>query len=113
MGRARALRRPAAIRFITESCHTPIKVTDVAERVGVSVRTLQNRFAEVLGRTVADEIARIRMEMVKHELTMGEASLEQIARKFTFKTSTELCRAFGRVVGQTPGEYRRQRSIHV
>jgi LacI family transcriptional regulator len=97
--------------FIAGRCHMPIDVSDVAANVCVSVRTLQNRFAEILKRTVAQEIRRVRIEKAKRELTNSDRSIHEIALRAGFKSNARLCDVFQREVGVSPSVYRTQRLV--
>ncbi len=55
----------AALQFISENAHYAITRDDVAEAVHVEKRTLQNHFQKCLGRPIASEIRRVRIERAK------------------------------------------------
>ncbi len=95
--------------YIAEQCHTHLDVGDVAAKVCVSVRTLQTRFAAVLGRTVADEIRRVRLEKVKRELTASDHAVHEIAKRAGFTSNAHLSKVFKRELGVSPSEYRAER----
>jgi LacI family transcriptional regulator len=97
--------------FIAAQCHTHLDVSDVAEKVCVSPRTLQYRFASELNRSVAQEIRRVRLEKVKRELTSGDRSIHEIARRAGFASDVRLCETFKREVGVSPAQYRKQRQV--
>jgi LacI family transcriptional regulator len=96
--------------FIAEQCHTHLDVEDVAAKLCVSSRTLQKRFAAALGRTVAQEIRRVRVEKVKRELTGTDRPIHAIAQRAGFTSNARLCEAFRRDVGMSPRDYRKQRT---
>lgn len=98
-----------AMAYIAEQCHLHLQVSDVAAAVGVSTTTLQNRFTEALGRKVAQEIRRVRIEKVKRELTGSERKIEDIALRCGFGSRIRLYEVFKREVGLTPSAYRKQR----
>ena len=98
-----------ALAFIADQCHMHLDVGDIAEKLCVSVRTLQYRFARVLSRSVAQEIRRVRIEKAKRELTSSDRPISEIATRAGFTSNARLCEAFKREVGVTPGAYRGQR----
>ena len=55
----------AALKFIAEHSHERITVADVAEHACAAVRSLERHFRSVLGRTIKDEVTRLRMERAK------------------------------------------------
>jgi LacI family transcriptional regulator len=98
-----------ALRFISEHSHEEIRVDDVVEHVAASRRSLERKFQEVIGRPIADEITRLRLERVKRRLVESDDSIQALAIESGFADSTKLCRVFRREVGMSPGEYRRSK----
>jgi LacI family transcriptional regulator len=98
----------AALRFISEHSHEPIRVSHVAESLHVTRRTLERRFRAVLGRSIADEIARLRVERAKRRLAESKTSIKRLAVEAGFGDATQMCTVFKRVEGITPSDYRRQ-----
>lgn len=97
--------------FIALRCHMDLDVRKVAAKVCVSIRTLQNRFHEVLGRTVGQEILRVRLERVKRELVGSDRSIKEIATRAGFPSNAKLSAVFRREVGMSPREYRAARTV--
>ena len=67
----------AAVQFIRAQAGRLIGVEQVAQAVAVSRRTLDRRFAEVLGRTVHAELARVRMQMARGLLAQAADGLRK------------------------------------
>jgi LacI family transcriptional regulator len=63
----------------------------------------------VLGRTVTEEIRRVRIEKAKRELTWSDLSVQEIAVRTGFSSNARLCEAFRRDVGSSPRDYRAKR----
>jgi LacI family transcriptional regulator len=97
-----------AIRFIRAEASRPIQVKDVLAQVVMSRRVLEKRFREVLGRTPAEEIRRVRVEMARHMIEDTDLALGQIAPRCGFEHAEMLTRAFHRERGETPSAYRRR-----
>ncbi len=97
--------------YIAAHCHKQITVNDVAAKLAVSPKTLQKRFADVLRRSVAEEIRRVRLEKAKRELTGGDRSVHEIAVRAGFTCNTRMTEVFKRELGVTPRQYRQQRKI--
>jgi LacI family transcriptional regulator len=97
--------------YIAQQCHLHLEVTDVAEKLCVSTKTLQNHFASALHRSVAEEIRRVRIEKAKRELATSDYSIHEIAKRAGFASNVRLCEVFRREVGMTPSEYRGERSL--
>jgi LacI family transcriptional regulator len=97
-----------ALRFIDANFHKPLAVGTIAKEIQVSRRTLENRFREKLGRTVASEILRLRIERVKRELIGSDVPIYQIVRRVGFGSRRTLNERFLAMVGCTPREYQQQ-----
>lgn len=97
-----------SLRHIDENLHRPITIDRLADALGVSRRTLTKRFSEKLGRTLAGEIQRLRIERAKRELAANKLPIKQIARQAGFASLRTLYAAFAREVGCSPREFRRQ-----
>ncbi|HSI32449.1 MAG: substrate-binding domain-containing protein [Phycisphaerae bacterium] len=99
----------AALRFIAANSHLRIGQDDVARAVSAETRTLQRRFRKHLGRAIATEVRRARLERAKRELAQSDRSLKEIARGVGFGDPVRLCEVFRRELGVTPSQYRRDR----
>ncbi|MEM7234220.1 MAG: substrate-binding domain-containing protein [Planctomycetota bacterium] len=98
----------AALIFVGRAATRRIDVSDVAEAASVSRRTLEKRFEKHLGRSVAAEIRRVRLEHAKRLLRVQETPIGEIARVVGFGSSQSFARVFRREVGVSPREYRAQ-----
>jgi LacI family transcriptional regulator len=101
----------AAARFIRESAHQPIKVADVLRVVPVSRRALERRFRRALGRGLAEEISRVRLERGRRLLAETDLSMSRVAEHSGFTDASHLTSVFHRELGITPSEYRRQTRV--
>jgi LacI family transcriptional regulator len=97
----------AALQFVAAQGHRPISVPAVARAVHATRRTLERRFAAALGRTVAAEIRRVRMERAKRHLLGTSLPVKAVARLAGFANAQRLCEAFAREVGMSPAAFRR------
>ena len=98
----------AALRFISERGHLPIRVNDIAKHVHTTSRSLERHFHKGLGLSVAKEIARMRLERLKRLLVDTDEMVKKLAAKCGFTDAVHLCRVFQRAEGVSPGEYRRR-----
>lgn len=98
----------SALSFIAANGHRRIGQNEVAQAVGAEVRTLQNRFRKHLGRPIATEIRRLRIERAKRELLCSQQPIAEIARQVGFGTSAQMCQVFQREVGLSPSVYRKR-----
>lgn len=97
----------AAIRFIRKHACGPLRVHDVIAHVPVSRRTLEVAFQNLLGRSPAAEIRRVRLEHARRLVAHGDLPLGEVAQRCGFGHIESLTRAFRRAYGQTPAVYRR------
>ena len=100
-----------ALQFIMENRNTPIKVKDVIAQVPASGRSLERHFLKARGCTMAEEIARLRLERVKRLLVETELPVKEIASISGFSSESRLCQAFRRIEGASPGAYRERPAI--
>ncbi len=98
-----------AMRFIGEQGHTGIGVEEISRAVHTTRRTLERRFREVLGHTIAEELTRLKLERVKRELVETDLPIKKIASQLGFSNGKQMSKTFARVVGISPQEYRNQR----
>ena len=98
-----------ALRFIAESTNRPIKVIDVANEMGINRRTLERRFSESVGRSIAGEITRLRLARAKRQLVESGSPLKTVARACGFRNADHFHKVFARAEGNTPTQYRKKR----
>ena len=97
-----------ASEYIRVHASEPIDVEDIAHHLNLSRRTLEHRFAEILGTSPAAALRTRRLENVCRQLLDTRLSAEEIASHSGFASSAHLKQLFKKTYGQTPGDYRRQ-----
>lgn len=95
-----------ALSFIWEHYIQPIQVKDVVQATGISRRSLFALFHQHLGRTVMDEITRLRISEAKKLLKESGDKTYAIAQSCGFSDARHLNKSFQRAVGMTPTEFR-------
>jgi LacI family transcriptional regulator len=95
-----------ALRFIAENSHERIQVKHVAAAVAATRRTLERRFRESVGRAIADEITRMRLERAKRRMVETDAPMKDVAKESGFRTADHFYKVFARVEGMPPTQYR-------
>jgi LacI family transcriptional regulator len=98
----------AALKFIRQHAKENIFVADVVEGVPTSRRGLQGRFLKVLHRSVQDEIARVRAEMVAQLLVETNLSISEICARLNYGGPEHISRSFKRAKGVSPRVFRRR-----
>ena len=96
-----------ALQLIRDRVDQGTTVSAVQRHVGLSRRALDYRFLQVIGRTVHEEITRVRMERLGDLLIATDWTLPQIAERLGFSHSEYMGVAFKKFCGMSPGEYRR------
>ena len=84
-----------------------LNVGDLARRAGMSLRAFQRRFRETLGTTPGEWLARQRVAHARQLAETTDLTVEQIAAQSGFGSVETLRHHFRRLVGTTPGRYRR------
>lgn len=85
-----------------------LRVTELATVAAVSTDTLTRRVEKVFGRSPAQLILSMRIDRARSLLSGTSQSIAQIAVVTGFYDQAAFTRSFARVVGRTPGQYRRQ-----
>jgi LacI family transcriptional regulator len=97
-----------AMRFIRMHACDGIHVEDVIDRVAVSRSALQRRFRRMLGRTMHDIIAGVRLQRVKELLIETDLRLPEVADRAGFVHVEYLSAAFRQATGLSPGVFRKE-----
>lgn len=95
-----------ALRIIREYACDGLSTEDILRHVPVSRSTLQRRFRAVLGRTVHDEILRIRLRRACELLSRSDLPIEVISDKVGYPHRQYLGAVFKEKMGMTLAEYR-------
>jgi LacI family transcriptional regulator len=84
-----------ALEFIWRHAgHEPIRVADVVRQVGSSRRFAERHFKTVVGRTILEEIRRVRLERVCTLLAETNLPIGEITRQCGFERESYLARLF-------------------
>jgi LacI family transcriptional regulator len=97
-----------AARFIRENAREGIQVEDVAKAVCTSRRTLQHRFRKTVGRSVGEQIRRVRLEHITRMLIETNLNISEIATNLGYTDAQHIARYFRIAKGMSPQEFRRQ-----
>lgn len=84
-----------------------LSIRDIALSIGISRRQLEIDFKRETGRTIHDEIVRLRLERAAHLLISGSQTLAAIAADCGFANDSHLCKLFKAAYMTTPSTYRR------
>ena len=97
-----------ALQVIRDSACEGINVDEVSRQCGLSRSVLQRRFRKQLGRTVHDEILKVRLNRACDLIAETELPLIDIAERAGFKHQEYMGVVFKNQLGLTPAQYRRE-----
>jgi AraC family transcriptional regulator len=86
--------------------HEPVRLGEVASRVGIHPVHLAREFRKLHGCTVGQYVRRLRVEAACAKLAKSDLPLSAIALEIGFASQAHLSRIFKLVTGLTPARYR-------
>jgi LacI family transcriptional regulator len=95
-----------ALTYMHANISQPFNVEDVVRQCGKSRRTLENRFSREVGKSLHEEITRLRLERAKQLLTDTDWTIERVAEACGFIAGKRLYEAFMKSEGKTPNAFR-------
>jgi len=98
----------AAVRYIREHSHLPLRVADVLSRVPVGRRSLERRCHKTLGWSLGEEIRRTHLERASRLLAETDLPLKALAEQAGFSDFRYMAKVFRLQLGLTPTAYRQQ-----
>jgi AraC family transcriptional regulator, alkane utilization regulator len=104
-----ALRDPIvsrAMQLVHKDAARRWTVEALARAAGTSRSVLAERFQEVMGRAPIDYVTNWRMQIAAERIRSGRESLASIAAEVGYESEAAFARAFKRVTGTTPGQWR-------
>lgn len=99
----------AAIDAMTGRIADPVRIADIAARVGISERQLERLFLSELGATPSDYYMRTRLQAARGMLIGSTETLEGIAFACGFSSVGHFSRSFKAAFGESPSVVRRRR----
>ena len=93
-------------QFIRENACRGLTVQQLASHLNMSLRDIQRKFPQQVGRKVKQEILRVQMLRAKQLLADTGLPITKISRASGFTSWKYFSKAFCRVVGLSPREYR-------
>lgn len=95
-----------ALSLLEDHCAEPLTTADVAEAVGVSVRSLQEAFRSHLDTTPMAHLRAVRMSRVHEELLAGDegTSVTAVALRWGVTHAGRFAQEYRRMYGQSPSD---------
>ncbi len=98
-----------ALRYLLAYCAEPgLTIADIVAATDTSRRNLDRIFVKTLGRTVAEELTRVRLERARRLLVRTKMTFGDIAAACGLSGRDPLRQMLRRAAGLTPGEYRKR-----
>ncbi|MCM2370103.1 AraC family transcriptional regulator [Aporhodopirellula aestuarii] len=101
----------AALRFMRENACRGVTVEEVIENTAISRSTLERQVRKYLGRTPQEEIRHVQIKRVRELLQTTDLPADRIAALCGFAHPEYMHVVFKRVMGVTPGEFRRNSKL--
>ncbi len=97
-----------AIEYIKKNFEKPIQLDDVVNATSVSRRVLYERFKRTLGRSVNEELRRVRVDHIAQQLVETKMPISQITADCRFTSYRNVARYFKREKGMSLLQYRKK-----
>lgn len=101
-----------ALRLIHEHFQEPINVDYVARAVPMSYRSLHDAFFKQMGRTLGDEIEKVRLAHACRLLEDSSRKIEDVAISSGFGSAERMRKTFLRSLHVAPRDYQKQLAEH-
>ena len=88
-----------------------LTVPAMASRANLSERTFLRRFQGATGMPPTEYIQHLRVDKAREELEFSRLTIQEIAWKVGYKDPSSFRKVFQRIVGLTPGDYRRRFNV--
>lgn len=97
--------------YIAQHRTKNIRVSDLADIVGVSHSYLTKKFKEIEGITIQQYMIKEKVKAAANMIKFSDISLSEIAEYLNFSSQSHMGQYFRKEYGMTPQEYRRKNKI--
>lgn len=104
-------RLSVALQYIRDNACRGITVEHVLTQVGMHRHVLERGLRKYIGRSPQAEIRRVQLVEIKRLLRQTDKPLKDIADSTGFEYVEYMCVLFKRLVGETPGRFRKNASM--
>ena len=105
--RERTEQESEMLAYIMGNCST-VTLNELAEKFHFSVPYCSKLVKSITGKTFSNLLTEIRLQQGEQLLLYSQLSVEDISDKVGYKNSESFIRAFRRLYGDTPSQYRRK-----
>ncbi|MEQ6306970.1 MAG: GlxA family transcriptional regulator [Pseudomonadales bacterium] len=102
-----------AQRWLQSKMTKDLKITELADALAVSDRTLIRRFRSVLDQTPLAYLQDLRLEAARALLETSSHSVEEVASQVGYSDTSSFSRLFRQRIGMSPGAYRGRFQVDV
>lgn len=95
---------PEVVKEIVKHACEADSIDDIAKRMGVSRRTLERRFKEIMNETPQQFRLRCKIAMAKQLLAKGYKVID-VSEQCGFNDQSHFSKVFGKLVGKSPKKY--------
>lgn len=95
-----------ALQYISVNYNTQIHIADIASYIGVHRSYLYNLFKEKLQQSPQEYLLAFRIERAKKLLVSSSEPVKEIAKQVGYQNAFAFSKAFHRITGVSPSEYR-------
>lgn len=95
-----------AQQWLQDHLQSPLGLSSLAERLGVSPRTLNRRFHQATGRSPQRYLTNLRIQSARELLRRSNLGVGEIAWQVGLQDASYFSALFQREVGMTPAQYR-------
>jgi LacI family transcriptional regulator len=95
-----------AMRYMRDHCEEALTVSDIADAVHATRRTVERRFRQQLSSSVIHELGVLRVEKARQLLADTDMLIKQVAIATGFRETRRLNEVFRKIEGCLPSEYR-------
>lgn len=99
----------AILEYIREHFAEKICAEQIIQDIHASRTNSFVRFRKKMGRSIGEEIERVRLDNAQSLLRTTDYKIDVIARLSGYLNTSAFCRAFKKLVGQTPSDYKQKR----
>lgn len=94
------------LTYIRDRAAQGIGVSEVLAMAPLSRRALELRFRRAVGRSIDQELRRVRIQKAQRLLHTTDMSMSEVASRSGFPSAQRLTAVFTRIVGESPTSYR-------
>lgn len=96
------------LRFLQDNLRLTIGTDAMADKFGISRRSLELRFRAQMHRSIREHLIHLRIEEAKRQLQNTREPIETIAALTGFCNAPHFSRTFKQLVGRSPSQFRKE-----